>query len=254
MNRLQKIIKYYNWGGRFVNDPYHKKVKELTDAEIEKRPFRYEIINYLLSHLNRETIYLEIGVRNPDDNFNKIQSNKKYSVDPGIEFKENPVDFKVTSDVFFERLRKGEYLSNSIKFDVIFIDGLHLAEQVEKDIENALEFIKEDGFIVLHDCNPPSEWHAREAHNYVISPAGQQWNGTTWKAFLKTRYRTDVYSCCIDTDWGIGIVSKKINLGNPPLVKNDFFEFNLLEQHRKKMMNVITFDNFKNIILKHHEA
>jgi len=249
MNRLQKIIKYYNWGGRFVNDPYHKKVKELTDAEIEKRPFRYEIINYLLSHLNRETIYLEIGVRNPDDNFNKIQSNKKYSVDPGIEFKENPVDFKVTSDVFFERLRKGEYLSNSIKFDVIFIDGLHLAEQVEKDIENALEFIKEDGFIVLHDCNPPSEWHAREEYSYGISPASGYWNGTTWKAFLKSRYRDDISSCCIDTDWGIGIISKSKKLHSKPSVSNAYFEFSTLSKYRNELLGLVSFEEFKNIIM-----
>ena len=59
-------------------------------------------------------------------NFNKIKATKKYSVDPGIEFKENPVDFKMTSDVFL-KLSTNQVLSNDIEFDVIFIDGLHLA-------------------------------------------------------------------------------------------------------------------------------
>lgn len=245
MNRIKKIREYYNWGGRFITDEFIIAGKELNETEFRKTPFRFDVINYLLSSLNRETVYLEIGVRNPNDNYNRIVATQKYSVDPGIEFKENPVDFKVTSDVFFEGLAGGKFLKSDQKFDVIFIDGLHLAEQANRDIENALKFIKEDGFIVLHDCNPPSEFHARESHEFVISPAGQNWNGTTWKAFLKVRYRADVFSCCIDTDWGVGVISKKVNLGNGPSVQNPFFEFAVLENNRKDLLNLTDFASFK---------
>ena len=41
---------------------------------------------------------------------------------------------------FFTNLKGGKILNPKIKFDVIFIDGLHLAEQVERDIENSLDF------------------------------------------------------------------------------------------------------------------
>ena len=75
--------------------------------------------------MNRPITYLEIGVRNPDDNFNRIKAEDKYSVDPGVEFKVNPVDFKLTSDQFFAQLLNGEVLNQNILFDVIFIDGLH---------------------------------------------------------------------------------------------------------------------------------
>lgn len=245
MNRIQKIKNYYNWGGRFLTDPYHLHVKQLNEAEMQKAPKRFDIINFLLASFDRQTTYLEIGVRNPADNFEKIKASTKYSVDPGIEFKANPVDFKVTSDVFFEGLRKGTFLQPTTLFDVIFIDGLHLAEQVDRDIENALQFLKEDGFVVLHDCNPLTEWHAREEHNYTISPAGQQWNGTTWKGFLKARYRKDVSSCCIDTDWGVGIISKVKKLGEAPTTKNDFYEFNLLEKNRLNQLNLLSFEEFK---------
>lgn len=248
MNLIQKIKQYYNWGGRFLTDRYHIETQRLNEFECDKKPFRYEIINYLIHTLNRDVTYLEIGVRNPANNFDKIESKTKYSVDPGIEFKENPVDFKLTSDAFFEQLRNNEVLTNTIRFDVIFIDGLHLAEQVDRDIENALQFIKEDGFIILHDCNPPTEWHAREEHDYRISPAMNMWNGTTWKAFLKARYRTDIYSCCIDTDWGVGILSKKINLGNLPSVKNEFYEFRVLEKNRKDILNLLSFEELKTIV------
>jgi len=219
---LKKIKDYYNWGGRFLNDPYHIKVGQIDKEEIAKTPLRSDIINYLINFLDRETTYLEIGVRNPAINYDEIKSDTKYSVDPGIEFKTNPVDFKLTSDVFFDDLRNGKVLSKELKFDVIFIDGLHLAEQVDRDIKNALEFIKEDGFIVLHDCNPPTEWHAREEHGYRISPAKNNWNGTTWKAFAKWRQKKDLFSCCIDTDWGVGIISKTQKIGSSSPLENEF--------------------------------
>ena len=245
MNRFQKLYNYYNWGGRFLTDPYHLRTQKLNEWETEKAPKRFDIINHLLQSFDRPTTYLEIGVRNPADNFNKINATTKYSVDPGIEFKENPVDFKVTSDEFFKRLREGNFLTADTLFDVIFIDGLHLAEQVDRDIENALEFIKEDGFIVLHDCNPQTEWHAREEHNYTISPAGQQWNGTTWKAFLKWRYLPIIQSCCVDTDWGVGIISKTRHLAPAPQTTNPFYEFKVLEKNRVDQLGLVDFEELK---------
>lgn len=248
MITLKKIRNYYNWGGRFLNDPFHHEGNNLNEIECAKTPLRSDIINYLLKSLNRETTYLEIGVRNPAINFDKIVSTKKYSVDPGLEFKENPVDFKVTSDEFFKGLRVGNYLKNEILFDVIFIDGLHLAEQVDKDIQNALDFLKDDGFIILHDCNPPTESHARETHKYEISPAGNNWNGTTWKAFYKWRKLMPENSCCIDTDWGVGIICKHKKINNNIPLDNPFYEFNVLDINRKQNFGLMNFEDFKLIL------
>ena len=248
MNRFSKLKNYYNWGGRFLTDSYHLESKKLNELEMAKRPFRYDVINFLLTTLNRECTYLEIGVRNPADNFNRIQASTKYSVDPGLEFKENPVDFVLTSDQFFDQLRAGKVLQTDIQFDVIFIDGLHTAEQVDRDIVNALEFIKEDGFIVLHDCNPPTESHAREEHKYEISPAMQNWNGTTWKGFMKWRNNASIQSCTIDTDWGVGIISKTKMIGNHTELVNEFYEFSVLNNRRKEFLNLITFEELKNLL------
>lgn len=241
-------IKYYAKGRNIFTSPEFIQSQNSIEKEKAKTPSRTEVINYLLSVGVSESTYLEIGVRNPEHNFNHINASVKYSVDPGVEFESNPVDFKMTSDDFFEKLRNSEILSADIKFDVIFIDGLHLAEQVDRDIENALHFIKNDGFIVLHDCNPPTEWTARENYEFFHTPALGIWNGTTWKAFLKRRFDPSIQSCCIDTDWGVGILSKSQRLGNSIEKVNPYFEYGVLDQHRNAHLNLIDFNTLKGIL------
>ncbi len=247
-NFLIDIKNSFKIGKRIGKDPYFRETRSKTKIEIQKRPSRTEIINTLVEVTHAEN-YLEIGVRNPEDNFDGIRCENKYSVDPGIEFKANPVDFKMTSDAFFSALRAGNLdISSNIKFDVIFIDGLHLAAQVEKDLLNSLDFITDSGVIVLHDCNPPTEFHARESYGFMNSPAEGFWNGTTWKAFYKFRHRKDLHSACFDTDWGVGVVSKmKYPLFNSldlPL-QNPYFEFKDLERARAQMLNLIDFESWK---------
>ena len=248
-----RFVRYYNTGKMLLNDECFIDGGKKSKLEMLKKPLRTEIINFILSQFNRETCYLEIGVRNPDDNFNHILANKKYSVDPGVEYMENPVDFKITSDDFFYELNQNRILFSGIKFDVIFIDGLHLAEQADRDISNSLDFIKDDGFIILHDCNPPTEWHAREEFNYNFTPAGNSWNGTTWKAFMKWRFNSNVHSCCINSDWGVGILSKNIPIGQSINTKNQFYEFSELIANRVEYLNLIDFADFKTIIKTLHK-
>ena len=245
---FKTLKKYYKTGKKLLNDPIYLEGQKKSKIEFEKKVKRSEIINFILNKINRETNYLEIGVRNPEDNYSKIKSTNKYSVDPGIEFDKNPVDFKMTSDDFFSYLDQDKVLSKDIRFDVVFIDGLHLAEQVDRDIINSLRYLKEDGFIVLHDCNPPTEWHSRENYYYRMTPAVSEWNGTTWKAFLKWRYDSSVESCCIDTDWGVGVISKKYPIGRKLHSHNLFFEFKTLDNNREEQLNLMSFDSFKKII------
>jgi len=250
MNKLKKlllpfnVVKLYKKGYNFFTNPTYIKSRKLYRIEKNKTTTRTEIINFTLSQLDRETNYLEIGVRNPNHNFIHIKSDHKYSVDPGVEFIENPVDFKMESDQFFKELDNNKILQD-IKFDIIFIDGLHLAEQVDRDIINALKYIKDDGFIFLHDCNPPTEWHARENYGYEHTPAADQWNGTTWKAFLKWRFNPSLKSCCVDSDWGVGVLSKKHAIGNSVKPSNLFFEYHELDRNRKQYLNLINFEQFK---------
>lgn len=97
----------------------------------------------------------------------------------------------------------------------------------------------------MHDCNPPTQWHARETFNFYFSPAGGYWNGTTWKAFLKHRSNPVLQSCCIDTDWGVGILSKTWPLGNSVKNDNPFFEFSVLKRNRQLQLNLISFEDLR---------
>jgi hypothetical protein len=153
---IMKVFKGLRFGLQQINDPITQSTESLTQRELAKTPARSAVINYLLNKLNRRTVYLEVGVRDPADNFDLIVTEKKYSVDPGVEFKENPADFRLTSDEFFRQLDLSNILDPDVRFDVIFIDGLHLADQVHRDIQNALRYLAVDGFIVMHDCNPPA--------------------------------------------------------------------------------------------------
>ena len=69
-----------------------------------------------------------------------------------------------------------------------------------------------------------------------------------WKAFYKKRLNKNIYSCCIDTDWGIGVISKTINLGPTAELSNHFFEFKKFEENRYENLNLISFEDFKKLL------
>lgn len=199
-------------------------------------PSRTAIINAVIA-TRSATRYLEIGVRNPADNFDKVQCETKHSVDPGVEFKDNPVDFKMTSDEFFGR---DEPTSNDY-YDVIFIDGLHLAGQVERDILNAVKATRDGGVIILHDCLPPSHHFAREDYGETLTPASGSWSGTTWKAFWRFAFTSGLACYCVPSDYGVGIIDTSGH--RPPRPYPDpFFEFSSLRQITNASGMILTLD------------
>ena len=219
------------------------QARQLRNAELAKTPSRTHIINQLIELFPapEQVHYLEIGVRDPADNYDKVKCLHKTSVDPGVEFKENPVDFPMTSDEFFAAFRGNEILEGQTGFNVIFIDGLHLADQARKDIDNAVSCLDGPGFVVVHDCNPPTEYHAREDFYYHDSPARRDWNGTTWKAFCVARKRTDCSVFCIDSDWGVGVIFNRPGFSEPldPSF-NQFFEYKAYADNREHALGLVS--------------
>jgi len=105
---------------------------------------RYDIISTMKSKFKLSK-YLEIGCYERST-FDLVSPGMTiaYCVDPAF-----GGTHAVTSDEFFA--------SNEETFDLIFIDGLHSAAQVMRDIQNSLRWLSYDGFIILHDCNPQRE-------------------------------------------------------------------------------------------------
>jgi hypothetical protein len=199
---------------------------------------RYHIINALLEKTKQKR-YLEIGVRNPEDNFDRINADFKISVDPGIETQVNQAIFPVTSDDFFGKLFAGELNLAHATFDVIFIDGLHLADQTYRDIQNALKVIADVGYIVMHDCSPPTIFHAREDFRHQ-GPATHFWNGTSWKAYQRFRTESNKRCFVVDVDWGVGVIVNHDESpeNRLPADANPFYEYNVMASHRKQILNL----------------
>lgn len=118
---------------------------------------RAEVLQGFLSCFENPS-YLEVGVSR-GGTFQKIRAQRKVAVDPEFKFdvqearKSSPnAEFHaVPSDVFF-----GEIASPADRYDVIFIDGLHTAEQTLRDLLNAIQFLKPSGVIVVDDVVPNS--------------------------------------------------------------------------------------------------
>ena len=204
---------------------------------------RVSIINNIIEKNNFKN-YLEIGVRDTSECFDLINCESKDSVDPGFEREINNVKYKLTSDEFFKQLDLGNLDKDSkYKWDIIFIDGLHLSYQVDLDIKNSLNHLSENGIIVVHDCNPPTLSHAREDYSNYNTTAKALWNGTVWKTFFKMRCtENNLDMCVIDCDWGVGLIKR----GSQILcdIHNPYFEYSIFDKHRVKSLNLIHLSSF----------
>jgi len=193
--------------------------------------FRYEIIQSLIDK-NGFNSYAEIGVE-ACNCYNRIQIKEKCGCDT-IHTGENVS--VCTSDNFF--LRIGEK-----KFDIVFIDGLHEKDTVLRDIENSLKHLNENGIIVVHDCIPVLEVEQHVPFNGISC-----WYGDVWKAFALLRIkRNDLKMHVIDTDCGCGIISRGSQELYP--ATEDQLNWNLFQQKKNELMNVITVEEFRKLYL-----
>ena len=160
---------------------------------------RIDILNAIIQKKGFKK-YCEIGVQ-AGHCFRGVQCETKVGVDPDVN---SAATIHKPSDEFFA--------TNEEKFDIFWIDGLHHADQVERDILNALKFLNEGGVICCHDMHPTDEFMTQ-------TPQTTQdcWTGDCYKAFVKLRTeRDDLEMVTIATDWGCGIIWKgkqeKLNL------------------------------------------
>jgi len=188
---------------------------------------RWDIINALIEKNNYKS-YLEIGYYK-GWSFDQVKCENKTAVDPNpcktpgqestpinCTIMEHPrsggqsevltpinMIVKSTSDDFFKQADSWMGVDGAGGWDIIFIDGLHEAEQVYRDIQNSLKHLSPGGTVVLHDCNPPK-------YEHTTTGIDGCWTGDTYKAVIKfiDNYETKYLLRVVDTDWGVGIIQK----------------------------------------------
>lgn len=156
---------------------------------------RYDIINGLIGRRKYST-FLEIGTFR-GETFDRVVCEHKVSVDPDPA---SPATCHCTSDEYFSE-------PWCPKFDIVFIDGLHWAPQVWKDITNSLDHLNPGGTIVMHDCLPRTE---KMQMPDMKSHQDEEWTGDTWKAYYKALKELPYLVYVIDADYGCGIIDTSI--------------------------------------------
>ena len=176
-----------------INNILNKVMGKITFS-ISKKEFsynwnlylkRYDIIQNIINKRGFKS-FLEIGSFN-NDTFDKILVQNKVGVDP-----ERGGNIRLTSDEFFK--------TNKSFFDIVFIDGLHLYEQVRKDFFNSLNFLNPGGVILIHDCLPS------KFRDQVRLRSHELWNGDVWKLVVELRTLDYIQLYTIIADYGVAIV------------------------------------------------
>jgi hypothetical protein len=211
--------------------PPSPKAQSLSMLHLDPLPTRLRIrrtaiLNTLAEKYGYQS-YLEIGQGNREQNLDWIQCRIRVGVDPAREVN---ASYQMTSDEFFAL--------NNDRFDLVFIDGLHHADQAERDILNALQVLNDNGTIVVHDCNPTSE----EWQSVPPSKNPRAWTGDVWKAWVKLRARrADLTMFVVEADFGCGVIRR----GRQETVKiPEKLTYDLLDQNRTPWLNLVSVQDF----------
>jgi hypothetical protein len=200
----------------YINFFLHsKKIKHLIKYENNFYK-RHAFINKAISKY-KNCKYLEIGVAG-NDVFNSIplKIENKFGVDP-IE----GGNYRMTSNEFFKNYK-------DIKFDVIFIDGLHHFDQCREDCINAMSALNKNGIILFHDFLPRSYFEENVPRKQI------NWTGNVWKVAVELTNSKNVDFRICNIDMGVGILKLKdgFNYKIMPELKEMNYK-NFLEYYKK---------------------
>jgi hypothetical protein len=196
--------------------------------------------------------YLEIGVFNGHAFF-KIKSKFKIAIDPEFRFDFfrkagkiilNPYNlyntyFHKTSDDFFKE--DALTLFSQKKIQISLIDGMHEYSFALRDAENVINYLSDDGVIILHDCNPQTKQSAGTFEEWESNGYTGTWNGDVWKTILHLRcFRNDVNVFTLGCDQGLGVITKgrpenKLNYNLEDIHQFNYDNFNT---HREQWLNL----------------
>tara|TARA_B100000886_G_scaffold218628_1_gene151750 strand:+ start:247 stop:924 length:678 start_codon:yes stop_codon:yes gene_type:complete len=224
MEKLGRIEKIYN---KFYYKIFIENFSGKLTYKFPNNYFRWNLIEYLIKKYNYQS-YLEIGC-DKNQLFSKINIMHKIGVDPV-----SGGNIRKTSDVFFK--------DNNEKFDLIFIDGLHIYDQVKKDILNSIKFLNDNGIILVHDCMPDN------LGKQAVPRYKMQWNGDVWKAIVDLRQNENLEIFTCEMDQGIGIIQNKKNTSILKITKPiNELKFKDYYENYQDYLRVISLEELKRI-------
>ena len=185
---------------------------------------RIDIVNELAKKYNYSS-YVEIGVQRRIS-FNGVTIKDKIGIDPDPDSKATHI---MTSDHFFRQLGRED---RDKRYSLIFVDGDHTVDQAHKDITNALNYLEENGSVVVHDCNPITEAAQQ------VPRIQKLWNGDVWKAIARLRQeRDDLEIFTVNCDHGCAVIRKG---KGEPMLGDVELTFESFEKYRKEILNLIS--------------
>ena len=190
---------------------------------------RWDIINHVVQTIGARS-YLEIGVSDGTNLRHLSDALEKWGVDPQPQIegvKACTTFVPSTSDGFFER--------NNRRFDVVFVDGLHYANQACRDILNAARVAR---VVIAHDASPFTE------AMQIVPPIQGEWTGDVWKAIARIRAEGTHLVRTVDTDYGVAVILP--NRGTGDEVRDLPHEAWIdLQQHRQTLLGLVQASEWK---------
>ena len=159
------------------------------------------------------------------------------------------VDFSTqaesSEELFSELMKSGE------RFDLVFVDPWHTYISSLRDITFGLQLIKDDGALLIHDCNPPNATCAEP--EYRVG----DWCGVTFAAYLDVvLFTSGIHYITVDSDFGCGIISKDhglthlytsqpaTSLASQWQMLNISQKYAFFDENRSQLLHLISTDTF----------
>lgn len=152
--------------------------------------------------------------------------------------------------LYAKLMRSGE------KFDLVFVDPFHSYASSLRDLVFALQLVRDDGVVMVHDCNPPNGAVAQ------MECRDGDWCGVTFAAYLDVVLFSEGLShFTVDTDYGCGVISKNQLLRRCFDFRQDaglaarwlqvdlFRKYSLLERARAELLHLISPEEFSRKLL-----
>jgi hypothetical protein len=215
---------------------------------------KYEIARLLARRFGYES-YLEICTPYTGGTFSLVDK-KQFSQRSRLMYRRplsfsdgERVDFSTQAEtgeeLFSELVKSGE------RFDLVFVDPWHTYLSSLCDITFGLQLIKDNGALLIHDCNPPNAACAEPEYHTG------DWCGVTFAAYLDVAlFTSGIHYITVDSDYGCGIISKDHRLTNiyksQPAASlasqwktlNISQKYNFLDENRSQLLHLISADTF----------